>query len=99
MSDRQAGRLRAYKLMLSHVCKECHSLLTSVWDSSKACRLRVVCSKDHTHEGFTSKATVERQEQRARVEGQELHKIFPELSGYTEPTQAEIDKDMTDLFG
>lgn len=97
--DRQTGRLRNFKRKRHYVCAQCHSLLTEIWDSSVECRLRVVCSKSHDHVGFTSKAKVERRRQRELIEGQELYKAFPELSGYREPTQEEIAKDMIDLFG
>ena len=98
MSDRQTGRLLNAKIKRDYLCAQCHGILTEVWDEREECRLRVVCSRNHDHEGRISKAKAERREQRERTEGQELHKIFPELSGYTEPTQAEIEQDYADLF-
>ena len=73
-------------------------MLTEIWDESAECQLRVVCSRNHDHEGRISKAKVERQLERELVEGQELRKVFPELSGYREPTPEEIAKDYADLF-
>jgi len=96
--DRQTGRLRNAKIKRLYLCAQCHSPLTEVWDESVECHLRVVCCRDHAHEGFVTKATVERREQQSRAEGQELRRIFPELSGYKEPTQAELAKDLSDLF-
>ena len=98
MTDRQTGRLLNANIRQHYLCAQCHGILTEIWDESEECRLRVVCSKNHDHEGRISKAKAERRRQRELVEGQELRKVFPELSGYREPTQAEIAKDMTDLF-
>ena len=96
--DRQTGRLRNARTLQTCVCSQCGGILTEIWDERVECHLRVVCSQDHSHEGYVSKTSVEERRQRERTEGQELYRVFPELSGYTKPTQAEIDKDMTDLF-
>ena len=98
MSDRQAGRLFNAKLIRTHVCAQCGSALTQVWDESVECRLRVVCFQDHDHEGCVSKTSVDMKKSQSLLEGMELRRAYPELAGITEPTQAEIDKDMTDLF-
>ena len=96
--DRQTGRLLNAQIKRTCICARCGSLLTEVWDEAVECRLRVVCSKDHAHEGHANKAAVERKRQQELVEGRELYRMFPGLSGYREPTQAEIDKDLADLF-
>jgi len=96
--DRQTGRLRNAQVKRTCVCAQCGGLLTEVWDESIECRLRVVCSRNHNHEGYANKAAVERKRQQELTEGRELYRVFPDLSGYRTPTQAEIDKDMTDLF-
>lgn len=98
MSDRQTGRLLNAKIKHDYLCAQCHSILTEIWDDSIECRLRVVCSKNHDHEGHISKARAESRRQRELVEGQELYRVFPALSGYKEPTPEQIEQDYADLF-
>jgi len=96
--DRLTGRLRNAQIRRTCVCAQCGGILTEIWDESVECRLRIVCSADHDHEGHANKAMVDRKHQREHIEGRELYRVFPELSGYTAPTPEEIEQDLADLF-
>ncbi len=83
-------------LLRGYVCAQCGGATVEIHDYQG---LRVACGRDHDHKGFWRQTTVELRKRQAYLEGIELQRVLPELSGFTEPTQTELDKDFRDLFG
>ncbi len=83
-------------LLRGFVCAQCRGATVEIDDYRGR---RVVCGRDHDHGGFWRESTVELRKRQSFIEGIELQRVLPDLSGFTEPTQTELDRHFRDLFG
>lgn len=86
-------------LATQYVCAQCHGHLTTRWEEGEG--HYVVCVADQSHFGFVTKATVEIEKERSKIEAirithdPALREVLPWLP---EPEQVTTEQAMKDLY-
>ena len=95
----QDRRLFNRRLVDYYLCAQCGSKLREMYDESVPGKWRVVCPRDHAHEGHVTELSVELARKAATMEGLEVRLAYPELFGADDEPKKSAQELTDELFG